>query len=408
MPAVNAATGRLSLDEVELLHHYRNYTWQNFTFRGDEAIQKIHQEVVPQLGVTQPYLLTALLSVAASHRNSLQPSKKFEDQALVYRQKTFQSYTKELQNITSENYETILLTSMFTMALIPYPGRNAGDDANLEWLSGILKLSEGLRILAGLRWSQGIEKLSIYPLMSREVRTLPPPPVVATLQMRAGPLGSTPEHPNPPSTYGMQNLMPPAAGAVFLPPPLMALLEDIEHPPDKGPIDMHHNTLYPVFHVLSPTFLSLYYYHLNPDFNVRTFVISSFLMPDFLALVKAREPRALVLVAWWFALMCVIPKGWWLNSRGGVVRTLSRVIRQSGDTKVIAALEGAVRIVDIVEREGVEKGAESIFEGWEGVNWEDGPRRADEWERGLLVELGDDIDFAGLDLDLGLDLDIQA
>ena len=358
---------------------------------------------MPELSVTQSYLLFALLSLAAADRNSMQPSKHFEELALIYRQKTFQSYTKSLQNITSDNYETILLTGTFLIAIVPHPGSDAIDDDYLDWLYTLLKMSEGLRILAGLRWSQGIEKLSIYPLICRELRNLPPPPVAASLHTRAGPLGSTPIHPNPPSTYGLPGAMP-GASTVFLPPPLMALLENIMHPPDTGPFDLNGNILYPVFHVLSPMFLSLYYYRLNPDFNVRGFVFTSFLMPDFLALVKAREPRALVLLAWWFALLCLVPRGWWIGARVGVVRALARAIRKSRDVQVIKALEGPERIVDVLMVAGIEKAAESVFEGWEGVRWDDGPRRAEEWEMGALVDLSDEIDFGGLDLDLDLDI----
>ncbi|KAF2825901.1 hypothetical protein CC86DRAFT_294548 [Ophiobolus disseminans] len=400
-PAIFVATGKLSFEEVELLHHYKTQTWQAFAVRGDDTTHPIHQDRVPQLAVTQPYLLSALLSLAASHRNWLQPSKYSEDKALMYRQKTFQHYTKDLQNITSDNYETILLTGTFLLALIPHPGNSASDEDYLEWMYTLLKMSEGLRILASLRWSQGIEKLSIFPLICRELRNLPPPPIIASLQTRAGPLGTTPDHPNPPSTYGMPGAMP-GANAVFLPPPLMALLEDIMNPLDTGPIDIHGNTLYPVFHALSPIFLSLYYYHLNPDFNVRVFVLSSFLLPDFLALVKAREPRALVLMAWWFALVCLVPKGWWIRPRVGVVGALGRAIRQLGDTGVWEALEGAERVVDVLLSADIEKAAESVFEGWEGVYWDDGPGRAQEWELGLLVDLSDELDFAGLDLHFDL------
>lgn len=403
MPAVHAATGQLSVEEIGLLQHYRDHAWPNHTIRKDEIIRQIHQERVPQLGLTQPFLLTALLSLAAAHRNSLQPSKYYADKSLMYRQRAFHAYTKQLQTITADNYESIVLTSLFMLAMTPHPGPDASDEAYFGWVFGVLKLNEGIRILAGLRWDHGIEKFSIFPLVSRELRKLPPPPVIVGLQTRAGRIGATPEHPNPPSTYCMPKTVA-AASAVFLPPALMALLEDIEHPPDTGLMDIHGPRLYPIFHVLSPVFVSLYYYHFDPDFNVRCFVVSSFMMPEFLALVKAREPRALVLVAWWFALVCLVPNGWQMFARVRVVKSLSRMAQQSGDAKVIAALEGPNRLVDVLMEHGAEKAAMSIFEGWEGVDWEDGPRKAEEWERGCLVDLSEELDFDGLDLDLSLDL----
>jgi hypothetical protein len=317
--------------------------------------------------------------------NSLRPSERLENRALVYRQKTFNLYSKELQNVTSDNYETILVTGTFLLALVPAPESDAEDSEHLEWMNSLLKLSEGLRILVSLRWAQGIEKLSVYPLICRELRTLPPPPLLIIadkppIQTRAGPLGTTPDHPNPASTYGLPYAMP-FAGFVFLPPPLMSLLDSIIRPPD-GSLDFDTHTLVPVFYV---------------------FVFTSFLMPEFLALVKAREPRALVLVTWFFALARLVPKGWWADTRMvNIVRALARAIRQRGDIRSIAALAGAERLVELVESEGKEKAAESVFEGWEGVTWADGPEKAAEWEAGLLLDMGDDIGFGELDIDFNV------
>jgi hypothetical protein len=355
----------------------------------------IHRDVVPQLSVSATYLQYAILSTAASHRNSLQPSKQLENQALLYRQKTFESYGKALQNITNANYESILVTGTFLLSLMPTPPVSAPDDDHLDWMHALLKISEGLRILAGLRWGAGIEKLTVYPLIRREMRSLPPPPIIDTLNTpqihaEAGALGATPDHPNPPPTYEAIHFLPSHA-TLFLPPQLIAILQALSSSDTNAPLELHRSTLVPVFHALSPIFLSLYYYHLNPDFYVRVFVFTSFLMPEFIALIKAREPRALLLVAWWFALSDLVPKGWWVgNTVARVTEAMGRVIRRKGDLRTIEALEGPERLVRVFGWYGKEEAAKSVFEGWEGMDWDDGPRRAEEWECGLLVELSDD------------------
>jgi hypothetical protein len=223
------------------------------------------------------------------------------------------------------------------------------------------------------------------------------------LQTRAGPLGSTPDHPNPASTYALPDVLP-FAGSVFLPPPLMALLENIIHPPETGPLDLDCNTLIPVLHVFSPVFLTLYYYHLNPDYNVRIFVFTSFLMPEFLALVKAREPRALVLMAWFFVMANLVPHGWWVNPCiGHVVKALGQAIRLRGDACTVKALEAAEKIYGVSQLYGQERAAEAVFEDWPGVEWDEGPRKAAEWEFGLLdLDLTDVIDLGGLNLDISV------
>lgn len=368
--------------------------------RDDPVVAALHRDIVPNLSISADHLLYALLSVAATHSNTLQPSPEKEHRALVYRQKTFREYTKALQNITSDNYETVLVTATYLLSLMPAPTKAAADEEHLDWMHSLLKLTEGIRILASLRWAHGIEKLKVYPLIRRELSTLPPPPLVKTrshLQGTSGPLGTTPDHPNPAPTYNLPFGLA-LANMVFLPPPLAALLENMVNPRDPSSIDIHRLALIPAFHALSPIFLSLYYHHLNPDFYVRIFVFSSFLMPDFLALVKSREPRALVVIAWWFAMAGLVPRGWWVgDSVTSVVEAAGRVIRTTQDEASAEAIRGAEKIVYFFERYGREEAAKSIFDGWEGVTWADGPRKAEEWERSLSMELE-------LDLDLDLTL----
>ncbi|KAH3974194.1 hypothetical protein HBI56_089400 [Parastagonospora nodorum] len=397
-PSITTASGPLSPLELSLLHHYQTTTWKTFVVRGNTNTHAIHHTLVPKMSIAHPHLLYAILSISASHLAALQPASHLTSTALLYRQKTYQTYVKELAAITPDSYEAIVTTAYFLLTLIPRPGPDTPDEECLEFMMTLLKLSEGLRILVTLRWSQGIEKLAVYPLICRELRSLPPAPVVVTeVQVRPGPVGSTPAHPNPAATYDEYVL--PFAASVFLPPPLLGLLESIVKPEDVV-LDVDANTLIPVFHVLSPVFLSLYYYHLNPDFNVRIVVFTSFLMPDFLALVKAREPRALVLMAWFFVMSDMVPNGWWVGNKVGVVaQALSRTVRKVGSEKVIEALEGAERVIDVHQREGRERAAESVFDGWEGVNWDEGPRRAREWEEGL-ANLTKGFDLCNLDFEI--------
>lgn len=396
LPPAIAATGQLSFVDHELLHHYKTLTWKIFAVREDAVIQTLHRDFVPQSSLSHSFLLYALLGIAASHSNMLYPRKEVEKQALVYKQKTFQEYSKALQNITADNYEMILMTSTFLLALIPPPVHEGSDEDYLQWMYSILKLSEGLRVLASLRWSQGIEKMSIYPLFCRELRTLPPPPFSPSRSDMAlctllGPLGTTPDHPNPAPTY--QEKLP-SSNPIFLPPALMDLLTSISNPSDTGPIETDRQALVPAFHALSPIFLSLYYYHLNQDFYVRVFVYTSFLMPDFMQLVKTREPRALTIVAWWFALANLVPRGWWIGRcLTGVIEAFKPIV--SEHYLAAKAFEGVENMVRVLRNQGSVDATRSIFEGW--IDWDEGPRKAEEWELAQLVDVSG-IDEVELDL----------
>lgn len=388
MPPSHTSIGALRSFDHYLLDHYKTFVWRGFVVRDDAATNTLHQDIVPRLGVSHSFLLYAMLSMAATHSNEQNPNKDVEKQALVYRQKTFESYKEALKDITADNYEAVLATGSLLLAIAPAPS-SRDDEGYLDWMFSMLKLNEGLRILAGLRWSQGIEKLSIYPLVRRELRILPPPPVIDTrgLEVPIGPLGTTPVTPNPAPTYTASQL--PRQTRLFLPPPLMALLESIVQANKPGPVDWHRATLMPVFHVLSPIFLSLYYHHLNPDFYVRIYVFTSFLMPEFLQLVREREPRALVLLAWWFALAGLVPKGWWLGNRvRRVVGAIVQVVRSKDNDVAKVAIKGAEKIVETSEREGKEEAAKGLFEGWSGVCWDEGPDKAEAWEFAESVNMG--------------------
>ncbi|KAH6642175.1 hypothetical protein C7974DRAFT_96632 [Boeremia exigua] len=398
MPAIPASSGLMSDSDIELLHHYKTFTWQTITVRDDEAVVSLHRDSIPRLSLSHSHLMYALLSIAASHNNMLAPSKQSKQLALVHRQQTFAEYSKALQNITAENYESVLVTGMLLLSLISPPeSETAGSDAYLAWMDTFLKMSEGLRILASLRWAAGIEKLSVYPLICRELRTLPPPPIFHSsddryLHSRIGAVGTTPDYPNPPSTYYLKHS---EAFPVFLPPPLMNLLLSISHAKSgSGPIDLHANTIYPVLQAFSPIFLSLYYYHLNPDFFVRIFVFCSFLMPEFLLLVKQREPRALVLVAWWFALAGLAPRGWWIGEAvEKVVEAVGNIVLADSDATTRAAFNSVDSFIHVLRAEGSEAAAQNVFEGWSGIHWDEGPLKAEEWEMSLLTDWSEELSF---------------
>jgi hypothetical protein len=222
IPASNTSIGSFTSLDQELMHYYKENVWRGFVVRNDTAALTLHKDIVPQLGISHPFLLYALLSIAATHRNIQSPSKEIERQALLYRSKTFQIYKAALQNITAENYEAVLVTGSFLLALVPPPSSEHDEDEEyMSWMFSMLKLSEGLRVLASISWSQGIEKMSVYPLVCRELVTLPPPPSPSPLENPIGPLGTTPVNPNPAPTYCFSN---PTHTHLFLPPALIELL----------------------------------------------------------------------------------------------------------------------------------------------------------------------------------------
>ncbi|CAI6340989.1 unnamed protein product [Periconia digitata] len=432
IPACYTSSGQFSSLEFELMHHYKGSVWPTLSGRVDESIQYLNRDWVPIKSVSTDYLRFSILSMSASHLNLMTPSIRLETAALHYRQKAIKSYMAALNNITSDNYQTLLMTSLYMMGMVSPPEQPCTDDECIKWMNALFRMMQGLRVLAGLKWIAGIEKLEVYPIFRREVKTLPAPPPIRSLPSdpkfwstkRAG--GDDPVRPNPPSTYETPTPnatpSPPQSPAsvssgkdmsdlpfrplqlmsaghtpyapqswkkppswelpfpAFLPPPLMSILKRTVEPPwEQKSLDLHAPILLPSIHALSPIFLSLYYYHLHPDFFTRIIVFPTFLPPPFFQLVAQKEPRALIIVGWWFALIRLSPNTWWIDKF--VPRTLQAIsneIMRSNDKGYMDAMEGAYRISKEVDKDGGgkrgrERAAIKVFEGWDGVIWEEGP-----------------------------------
>lgn len=446
MPAVITSSGQLSAVDLKYLHYYRANVWSAMSLQKTEQVTFINRDWVPQTSLGSEHMLFSMLSISAMHLHgsSQNTTPDQESLALRYRQKAFASYNNALQNITAENYESLLITSMWMMVMVSSPTLPCTDEVCLSWASSLFTMMQGLRILASLKWASGIEKLTTYPLFRRELKKLPPPPMLTSLPdwifyASGRSQGDDWHHPNapedpylneshiatdstsrprsisafPPSPqsagvtidtsklgFRPQQLMsasnsphaPPSwksrksgwalPAPAFLPPPLMALLQRLVDPMQTGPLDLHRPVLIPVFHALSPIFLSLYYYRLSSDIHVRIFVLPTFLTADFLALVRAHEPRALVLVGWWFALLTLLPQtNKWFPPEviARVLQSVSNIVMRTCDTILMNAMKGAYRIVTEAQRVGKEAAARTIFEGWHGVIWEEGPKREEEW-----------------------------
>jgi hypothetical protein len=139
------------------LHQYKHTTWKSLSVRDEQVIDNINREWIPQVAMSRDYLLYTILSISAAHRQTLVPSPQNQNTVVLYRQKTFNAYNKALQNITTDNYETLLITALLMQVLVPPPELPCTDKAIMEWLTTFLAMTQGLRILAGLKWASGIE-----------------------------------------------------------------------------------------------------------------------------------------------------------------------------------------------------------------------------------------------------------
>ncbi|KAJ4355408.1 uncharacterized protein N0V89_003424 [Didymosphaeria variabile] len=183
MPAVNTSSGQLNTSELKYLHHYMTNVWSSMSLQKSDQVAIINRDWVPRSCIASEHMLYSILSISAMHLHGHSSQKNPEDQtlSLAYRQRAFSSYNKQLANITTENYESLLITSMWMMIMVSPPTLPCTDETCLSWASSMFTMMQGLRILASLRWASGIENLTIYPLFRRELKKLPPPPMLTPL-----------------------------------------------------------------------------------------------------------------------------------------------------------------------------------------------------------------------------------
>lgn len=112
-PPGNSLSPRPRLLELRLMHHYTLHTCKTFTFTAPET-EHIWQVVVPELAYHgHPYLVDAILAVAALHLRSKNPADKELVQASHnYMGSSLREYSSALtQGINSSNAEALFLTS---------------------------------------------------------------------------------------------------------------------------------------------------------------------------------------------------------------------------------------------------------------------------------------------------------
>jgi hypothetical protein len=362
----NTAAGPLTKTEMGLIHLYRTHTYKTLTVSDEPMVLHMKREWVPNKALAYSFLLYTMLSVAATHSNTLSPSAEAQYRAHMYRQKMLTAYNAALQNINPDNYEALLLNSLVMQIMVPRPEIPCDDSELLDWISMILSMNQGLKSVAAMQLVDGIEQAAAFNLLRKRLRVLPPPP--ATTPGPGPYLFSGSVSPTPEEQLQSQ--------PVFLPPPLLALLGEILDSYNAIPFDPLVGILLPALHALSPIFLSFYHYHLHTDTYTRIIAFPTLLSAEFIDLVRSREPRALTIMGWWFTLHRLLPgKVWWFRAViPSVLDAIHNIVLQDGRIALTEAVERACEIIRIAAMNGREAAAMSLFERWDGVEWNDGGR----------------------------------
>lgn len=151
--AVPPLTANLPVETLQLFNHYLMYTSATM---DPTAIHQQHiwRVELVQLGFHQPFLLHALLGIAAMHQSSLEPSQRLE---LVARgshhmNTGLQVYQQLLDNPEAEKVPALVAFS-FVIVIYNFAMARAGADCDaLELLIASIDLTRGVPLAAGEHW----------------------------------------------------------------------------------------------------------------------------------------------------------------------------------------------------------------------------------------------------------------
>ena len=283
-PDVSNARSQVGrLMELRLMHQYTNVTAKTL-LTDSPTTQDIWQHAVPQLAFAgRTYLADAILSVAALHLRSQTP----EDKALVrashaYAASTLAEYCASLEKgITSENAEALFLTasliafqSVASRIFAKDDAEPDSDDPNaryalpLPWFHAF----QGVKTVVATSW-QWIRNSSI---VKNVIDSQP------SLQLDLNPLG-------PNSFFGhlLEGLDDELAQES--PEHVQATTQCYSHA--VCVLNWAHKSMYPAAALAFPATVAR----------------------RFLELVELKRPRALAIIACFFALLKRLDNVWWLN-----------------------------------------------------------------------------------------------
>ena len=126
--------------ELELLHHYTTSTC--YTISRHPVVQTIFRINVPQLGFTSQFVMHALLAISALHIARFKPEHEaaYFSRAIVFHEMAMRDVARILPHVTQDNCAALYVFSVLTCVIPcakPRRGRDfllMGDGGISEWL----------------------------------------------------------------------------------------------------------------------------------------------------------------------------------------------------------------------------------------------------------------------------------
>lgn len=285
-------------DGIELIDHFLDTT---IPWLGSPELQRIIQKEGLLLALKAPYLLHAILAISASHLSSIHPEhKKYEVAATIHYQHALPYYSSQLgSEIDAENADSIIgcgyIQTMLAFENISTSSSSYGGGGDVAWLRAM----QGIRLLLSTEKIRPHLKRSIWlPVFLKsggwKENTCQhlgdvDDPWAATTSKALHSLCNVPfDSPDRYSSYGL---------------PLSILCELMRS-------DVSHDTI------------------------GKFMVFIGKLPPDFVQLFQEDDPRAMLIMAFWCALICGVDQWWIVHSATVECRRLCASLDNVADLQI--------------------------------------------------------------------------
>ena len=314
-PSVSVMTpsGSLSPLDLRLMHHWSIAATSNMAV-GDGALT-ILRLVVPQLAFENEFLLNAILGISCLHLQQVVPTPALiQAQTNRYRAETLRGFRDVLMQFTAEpartaKYEAALIMSVL-LVLLYAKGCDFDEDeiAVLQWLV----LYQGLGAIIAMRPKpQYFSGLAVEPFFRRQLKDLRSQPLVPRI--------------------------------------LLNMLQEVT------PFDSDFDKLQDYCTVLDS--IGLLYATLSEDglsdnLSLRVITWPSYATLGFTDSVKAKQPRALIILAYYLVFLKLVRTIWWVE---GIADRDIAIISRTVGVEWLPFMEIPLQVIYMTDDEEIAK-----------------------------------------------------
>jgi Fungal specific transcription factor domain len=175
-PRLNAIDPDLNLEHLELLHHFCTVTIETLT--PDPSQQKIWLSPAIKFGLSFPFLMHEILAIAALHLAHCRPERQdhYYTRATELQSHALNGFNTIQKNVGASNCGAIMIfASLLALHVLADPSRRRGLNFSeyLDHFLGCINLMRGVRHVVISDWWRYLSESELKPLL--QVRDLEQP-----------------------------------------------------------------------------------------------------------------------------------------------------------------------------------------------------------------------------------------